>query len=359
MTFEQARAQFPVLERLAYLNAGTFGPLAQSTAEAVAARRDDDLELGRGGPRYFGWMRDARDRVRGMLAGVLGVEPANVALTRSTTDGCNIVLAGLELRDGDEVVTTDAEHFGLLGALGASRARVRVASVSGLPAADAHEAIRAEVKPRTRLIALSHVTWTTGQVLPVDALKTDLDVPILVDGAQSVGAIPVAAAAFDYYTVSCQKWLCAPDATGALYVSDPDSLHVTFPSYFSQDGYGRDGSFTPQPGARRFDNSWLAPGLLAGLEAALELAPDWRFERAAAMATRCRERLAEHFEVVTESGQATLVSFRVDGDPAALAAHAFDQGVVVRDLPGTSWLRASCGYWTSDDDIERLVAALA
>ena len=290
MTFEQARAEFPVLSRFAYLNAGTFGPLARSTAEAVAARRREDLEIGRGGPRYFGWMRDARDRVRGMLADVLGVDPANLALTRSTTDGCNIVLAGLELRDTDEVVTTDAEHFGLLGALAASRARVRVAAVSGLPAGDAYEAVRAEVTQRTRLIALSHVTWTTGHVLPVEALKADLDVPILVDGAQSVGAIPVAARPFDYYTVSCQKWLCGPDATGALYVSDPDSLHVAFPSYFSQDGYDRDGSFTPQPGARRFDNSWMAPGLLAGLEAALGLAPEWRFERAAAIATRCRER---------------------------------------------------------------------
>ena len=356
MTLDEVRAQFPVLERFAYLNAGTFGPLARATAEAVAARRREDVELGRGGPRYFGWMREARERVRARLGELLGVAPETVALTRSTTDGCNIVLAGLELGPDDEVVTTDVEHFGLLGALAGSRARVRVARVRDRPAAEAFDAVRAEVTHRTRLLALSHVSWTTGQVLPVAELKAELGLPMLVDGAQSVGAVPVDASPFDYYTVSCQKWLCAPDSTGALFVADPDSLRVVFPSYFSQDGYQPDGEFTPQPGAKRFDNSWLAPGLLAGLETALGLAPGWAFERAVEMAARCRERLAEHFEVVTEPGQATLVSFRVEGDPTALAAQAFEQGVVVRDLPGTPWLRASCGYWTSDEDIERLLA---
>ena len=61
---------------------------------------------------------------------------------------------------------------------------------------------------------------------------------------------------------------------------------------------------------------------------------------------------------MTEPGQATLVSWRVDGDASELAARAWERGVVIRDLPGLNWLRASCGYWTSTDDVERLVAAL-
>ena len=145
MTFEEARAQFPVLERIAYLNAGTFGPLARATAEAVAERRRDDLELGRGGPRYFGWMREARERVRARLGELIGVAPDNVALTRSTTDGCNIVLAGLDLAPRDEIVTTDGEHFGLLGPLHASGACVRVALVLYRPASAVFESILDEV----------------------------------------------------------------------------------------------------------------------------------------------------------------------------------------------------------------------
>ncbi len=62
--------------------------------------------------------------------------------------------------------------------------------------------------------------------------------------------------------------------------------------------------------------------------------------------------------MVTEPNQSTLVSFRPDGDAAELAARAYERGVVIRDLPGTGLLRASCGYWTSDGDLERLLEAL-
>jgi L-cysteine/cystine lyase len=359
MTFEDVRDAFPVLERFAYLNAGTFGPVPTPVAEAVAERRRLDLELGRSGPPYVDWVLAARKRVRARLAAEIGVDEAKVALTRATTDGCNVVLAGLGLGPEDEVVTTDAEHFGLVGALGASEARIRVAPVGGRAGEEALETILAEVGPRTRLIALSHVLWTTGNVMPVGELKERTGRPLLVDGAQSVGAIPVDAGPFDYYTVSGQKWLCGPDATGALYVADPESLKVAFPSFFSKQDFEPDGTYTPAPGAARFDNGWLASGLLAGLEAALAFHPEWRFERAAETARRCRERLAERVEVVTARAQANLVTWRADGIPEEIAARAYDRGVVIRDLPGTGLLRASCGYWTSDEDIERLIEALA
>jgi L-cysteine/cystine lyase len=358
MTFEEARAAFPVLERFAYLNAGTCGPLPTPVAEAVAERRRLDLELGRSGPPYFDWVLEARERVRGKLAEAIAVRPEYVALTRATTDGCNIVLAGLDLGPEDEVVTTDAEHFGLVGALGASRARIRVASVGARAGEEALEAILAEVGPRTRLIALSHVVWTTGNVIPVKELKERTGLPMLVDGAQSVGAIPVDATLFDFYTVSCQKWLCGPDATGALYVADPESLKVVFPSYFSQDGFEPDGTYTAKPGAARFDDGWLASGLLAGLEVALDFHPDWHFERSAAMAALCRERLAERGDVVTKPRQANLVTWRVDGDPEEIARRSYEHGVVIRALPRTDLLRASCGYWTSEEDLDRLVGVL-
>jgi L-cysteine/cystine lyase len=359
VTFDDMRAAFPVLERFAYLNAGTFGPMPTPVAAAVAERRRLDLELGRSGPQYFEWVLAARERVRARFAETLGVEPEKVALTRATTDGCNIVLAGLRLRPGDEVVTTDAEHFGLAGALGASEALVRVAPVGERAGEEALEAILREVGRRTRLIAVSHVLWTTGNVIPVADLKERTGLPVLVDGAQSVGAIPVDARPFDFYTVSGQKWLCGPDATGALYVADPESLAIAFPSYFSKEDFRPDGTFTPKPGAARFDDGWLASGLLAGLEAALDVHPPWRFERAAEMARRCREWLTERVEIVTAPEQANLVTWRAEGDAEETAARAYEQRVVIRDLPGTGYLRASCGYWTNDDDLDRLVGALA
>jgi L-cysteine/cystine lyase len=358
MTFEEARAQFPVLERFAYLNAGTMGPLARATAQAMIERTQLDLEQGRGGKPYFEAMFVLREGVRERLAALLAVPADRIALTSSTSEGCNIVLAGLDLGPDDEVVTTDAEHPGLLGPLHASGARVRVVEVSAHPVAEALDRLAGAVTPQTKLLALSHVLWTTGQVMPVQELREQTGLPILVDGAQSAGAIPVQAPGADFYTVSCQKWLCGPDPLGGLYVADPERLRVALPTYFSVQSIESDGSFVPKEGSARFNSGWLSVPSLAGLVAAFDSAPDWRFERAREAADRCRELLSQRFEVVTEPNQATLVSFRPDGDAAEVAAQAYERGVVIRDLPGTGLLRASCGYWTSDADLERLLEAL-
>jgi L-cysteine/cystine lyase len=349
---------FPVLERFAYLNAGTFGPLAQETVDAVAAHVARELASGRGGAPYFDALIALRGRVRTAIAEVLGVPASQLALTSSTSSGCQIVLAGLGLRPEDEIVTTDEEHFGLLGPIGASGACVRVAATCGCPPEEALDAILAEVGPRTRLVALSHVSWVTGHILPVDGVREATDAPLLVDGAQSVGAIPVGMGKVDFYTVSGQKWLCGPDATGALYVADPERLRVALPSYFSRTEHGLDGAFEPVEGTPRFDAGTIPMPSLAGLEVALGGAPATRYEDARAAARRCRELLAERTEVVTTPDQATIVSFRPRRDAAETTAAMYDAGVIVRDIPGTGWVRASCGWWTTDDHLDRLIAAL-
>jgi L-cysteine/cystine lyase len=281
-----------------------------------------------------------------------------VSLTASTTDGCNIVVAGLGLGPDDDIVTTDTEHFGLAGPVFTSGATVRVAQVQGLGADETLEAVLAQVTPRTRLLAVSHVIWTSGVVLDVYALRERAGVPVLVDGAQSVGAIDVDVGALDYYTVSGQKWLCGPDSTGALYVADVDTLRVARPSYFAQESFEPGGRYVVRAGAQRFDPGWISVASLKGLATALALVPEWRFERIAEAAAHCRDVLAERVRVVTPPGQAGLVTFEVEGDPEEVVAKLLAEDVLVRNIPGTSWLRASCGWWTSDEDVERLAKAL-
>jgi L-cysteine/cystine lyase len=299
-----------------------------------------------------------RERVRASLAATISVPPENVALTSSTTESCNIAIAGLRLTPNDEVVTTDTEHFGLLGPLHASGATVRVAGVRALPPEEAFDSIMAQITPKTRLVAISHVSWQTGNLLPIEEIQEASRVPILVDGAQSAGAIAVDASRFDFYTVSGQKWLCGPDSTGALYVRDPERLHVALPTYFSQDRYDLDGAYTPKQGAARFDGGWIPLASLAGLDAALATIPHWAAHHSAEISALCFTRLSEQFRVVTAPGQASLVSFESNGDAAEIAARVFEVGVVIRELPGTGWLRVSCGWWTSDGDLDRLLWSL-
>jgi L-cysteine/cystine lyase len=194
----------------------------------------------------------------------------------------------------------------------------------------------------------------------VHELKERTGIPMLVDGAQSVGAIPVSAAGLDFLTISGQKWLSGPESTGALVVADPEQLRVARPSYFSQRRYEPDGSFEPWDGARRFEPGWVPAASMAGLLAALELRPDWCFERAFETAERCRELLrVAGVEVIVPDERATLVSWRpAEEKPVDVVARLAAAGVLVRDIPNTGLVRASVGWWTSDDDLERLVAAL-
>ena len=352
MTFEEARAQFPVLERYAYLNAGTNGPLARATTEAFVAQAQQDLAEGRSGTAYIERVRELRDTARRGLAAVLDVDVSRIALVDSTMRGCAVVLLGLGLSAADEVITTDQEHFGLTGPLQATGARVVVVEAD-------EDAMLAAVTPRTRLFATSHVLWTTGKRLDLHRLRSETGLAVLVDGAQSAGAIEVDVGELDYYTVSAQKWLCAPDSSGALYVRDPDSLRVAAPSYFAQQSYEPSGAFVAHETAARFDSGWTGVPNLVGLIAALGTHPAWRYERAAETAARCRELLTPLVEVVTPPGQSTLVAFRPPSDPIELVAALQARGVIVRELPGRNLVRASCGWWTNEDDLQRLADGVA
>lgn len=319
-----------------------------------------ELEEGRSSRAYFERALADRDAVRARFAELIGAGEDGIALTSSTTEGCNIVLRGLGIGPDAEVVTTDSEHPGLFGGLVASGATLRIAAIRDLPAAEILEALRAEITPRTRLIAISHVSWLTGALVPVRELCGH-GVPVLIDGAQAAGTIPVDVEELgcDFYTVSAQKWLLGPAATGALYVRGDrvEECRVAFPSYFSW----RLPDYELVEGAGRFEGSWTPPASVAGLLAALAFAFDAgaeRFARARHATERCRELLAEKgADVVTEADQGTLVSWRAE-DPPELVARLAGEGVVVRDLPGTGLVRASCGFWTSDEDLERLVRGL-
>ena len=220
-------------------------------------------------------------------AGVLGCAPAEVALTGSTTDGVNTVIGGLDLRAGDEILTTDEEHPGLLAPLGRARRRHGV-SVRVVPFAE----IAGEVIRPTRLVACSHVSWVSGQVVECAALAAT-GVPVLLDAAQGIGAVPVDVHALgcDYYAGSGQKWLCGPEGSGCLFVrpSGSTSCSCPWPGYRLGGRRRSDAlEFEPAEGTARLDHGFpvgmRSAWALASLEVFAAAGWEWVHARAAALA---------------------------------------------------------------------------
>lgn len=344
-----ARALYPVLSRSAYLNAGAVGPLARPVHDAILAVQKQQLAMGRGAASDFARLRSAIASACALVAGVLRVSADRVILTTSTTSGCNTALHAMGIGPGDEVVTTDNEHPGLTAPLAASGAHLRVANAIGRTPGEVLESILGLITPRTCLIALSHVGWMNGQALPATEVKRRSRLPVLVDGAQSVGAISVDASPFDFYTVSGQKWLCGPEATGALYIAEPERWKPRIAGFLTEH----------EGGVLRYQFALPSAAALAGLEAAIRLHPEWGLDRAGEVTQRARRMLGARYEIVGGGDAGTMFSIVAPGDADACVARAQERGVIVRTIPGRGWIRVSCGYWTSEDDIERLSQALA
>jgi L-cysteine/cystine lyase len=351
---DDLRAQFPVFERIEYLNAGTTGPVPRRGYEAALASLRLQLEEGRSGKRYFEECVARIDRLRERVAAVIGADVGELALTGSTTDGVNAALGALELGPGDEVVTSDEEHPGVLAPLGRLRERAGV-SVRVAPFGELADA----VGPRTRAVACSHVSWMTGAVVDGPALAAS-PATVILDGAQGLGAVPVDVEALgcDFYAASGQKWLCGPNGLGYLYARAEivGDLPAPWPGYGSLADSTRGLEFDLHPDARRLSVGFPPPHQVDWGLAALDVLEDVGLaavlERAAELAAGFAERLGER---VLPRGRTTLVTWTVD-DAEAEVARLAGEGFAIRELPGTGTVRASVGAWSSEEALARLAA---
>ena len=368
---------FPALAKndYVYLNTGSSGPPPYAVIEAMRAA--DDLCSG---PAYLEgvglYSRQAAlaSRAREAAAHLIGSAPDDVALTQNTTHGMNLGVASIDWREGDEVVSPTTEHPGCLAPLHNLQRRfgVRVRLVSP-PVTVAK--IEATMSPRTRLVALSHVDWTSGEVFPLAEICTrasERGVLTLVDGAQSVGNIPVDAPATgaDMYAFTGHKWVLGPEGMGAFYVRpgcEIPSTNVGFISLSDPSAFDASGSYELRKDARRFEASTMSPALAGGFAAAAEAA----HQRGEAGFEGIRHRAELLMDLLSELPHATLrsprparsglVSFEVGGVAAKeVAERLLQKRFVLRYLPGPrSYVRASTHLFNTEEELGALANAVA
>lgn len=374
------RAALPAVHAGIYLNAGTSGPLSAEAAAAMAEQAEYELTVGRGHPAGFPEALLRMEEARAGFAAVLTCDVDDIALTHATTDGMNLGVSGIRWAPGDKAVTTRMEHPGGTGPLYVQRERVGIdLEFLDIGMGGDHEAVlRAfdqAIDERTRAVVISHVLWSSGAVMPVRAiadLAHERGATVIVDGAQSAGAIPVdlAATGADVYAVPGQKWLGGPEGMGAVAVTREARARL-LPSvggWFSFERIDSAGDAAFWRSARKFEGSSFHRPSVTGMARAIGwlsmfVGLDWVYERGTRLARATAERLTAipGVEVLTPlDNMATLVTFRIDGwTPdevvAELGARVF---AVTRTIPLIDAIRISVGYYNSEEELERFAEAV-
>jgi isopenicillin-N epimerase len=226
---ENLASQFLLEEGITFLNHGSFGACPKPVFETYQRWQ---LKLERQPVAFLdpnrglsGWMRDSRVA----LAGELGTAADNLVGVMNATYGLNIVAQSLDLKEGDEILTTDHEYAALekTWAYVARRTGAKIISVTIPLPLTLEESFTSTLKEgitnRTRVIFLSHITSATALVFPIENIVAEArmhGIITVIDGAHTPGHIPLNLDALgaDYYAGNCHKWMMAPKGSAFLYV---------------------------------------------------------------------------------------------------------------------------------------------
>lgn len=367
--WDLVRGQFLIPQGRIYLNNGTLGPSPSVVVDAVI---EHTRRVAQTFPPGVSW-----DDLKEALADFLGGDAEGFVFPRNTTEAMNFVANGIDLEEGDEVVSTDHEHIGGLEPwrLVTRRRRASLTIVSlPVPARSEDELLEAvwsAVTPRTRVVCVSHVTFTTGTILPIPALALrcrDAGVILAVDGAHPPGMmeLDLADVAGDFYASSPHKWLLAPQGTGLLYITEAWRERI-WPTLAS--GGWDDLSL----GAHRLNHmGTMDESRLAGLLASVEFLRAVGMERVEARVRYLRRTLEDGLRSIpgvfvatpeAEHLKAGMVSFRLNGvESASLQGHLSRTANVRTRVIGEydyGWMRLSTHVYNSPAQLERVLEILS
>ena len=375
------RQEFPGLANKVYFNFGGQGPLPKAALEAIIDCHNYIQHHGPFSIKINSWLTRRNQITREAIANILGTTSKNITLTENVTTGCNIALWGIDWKPNDQILITDCEHDGIIAIVNEISRRFQVEVVTlpilaTLNEGNALKVIEENITPKTRLLVLSHVLWNTGEVLPLeDIIKLchNFDshyIPVLVDGAQSVGSLPLNFDELeaDFYAFTGHKWLCGPVGVGGLYVH-PKMFDKINPTFIGWRGVITDEKNYPigwTNTGERFEIATSSYPQYEGLKGAITILEEWgdaqkRYERICYLSAYLWEKLTQidHINCLKNSPpKSGLVSFQIKNKHDShlqLVKSLEDKGFLVRKIADPNCIRACVHYFTLETEIDNLI----
>jgi selenocysteine lyase/cysteine desulfurase len=367
------RQQFLVPADLAIINAANLCPSSIPAIDAATRVTEDiDRDPSIENRRKAGAGREAARRT---IAEVLRVSPEEILITRNTSEGNNFVSSGLELKAGDEVVILSDNHPSAHAAFREKARRsgftVKVVDVvSPHPGAEYYvEAFSRAITPRTKLVAITHVTASAGDLIPareICRVARERGALTLVDAAQSFGVIDIDLSDMqpDFFTGSAHKWPCGPREVGVLYVNRRAQAPL-WPSVISL-YTGAVGISKTHGGLGQRDEAAMA-GFAEALQLQARIGRGVIEARSRSLAQRLMAQLADVRGVTLWTSRdparsAAIVTFRPGTlDPARLASTLYEKERIActgrggADRPG---IRFSPHFFNLEEEVDRAAAAV-
>jgi cysteine desulfurase/selenocysteine lyase len=366
------RAEFPALAKWTYLNTATYGQLPRRASEANTRHFAGRDELAC--TDFLAWYDEA-DCFRESVARLINAAPGDIAFIPNAATALSLIAGGIDWKPGDNLVTL-ADEFPSQLYLPALVERYGV-EFREVPWGSDGSKFRASIDSLTRLIAISHVNYSTGFRAPIEEISKaarSFGARVFVDGTQSAGVLHIDVRRLqpDMFAVHGYKWMCSPTGAGFMYVS-PDLRAILPPSTVGWRSHHdwrnvddlHHGSPVLGDSAQRYEGGGLPFGLLhamaASVEWMLEIGPEAIEQRVLALAASARDRLRGLGAEVLDHGSSQIVAAKFPDnsphrDPSRLARELKARRVVVAARHG--FLRVSPHFYNNESDLDRLETEL-
>ena len=371
---DQIRALFPATQKYTYLNSAAVSPMPTTAVEAVRSQLED-VSLN-GSTNYVDWIA-TKNRTRALIAGMLNVEPEQVAFMRNTSDGFAAVAAGMNWKAADNIVSFANEFPANFYAWRHVRDRFGV-ELRLAPEVDGRidlDEFVSLIDSNTKLVAISSVQYASGfsaDLGRIGEAARAVDALFAVDIIQGLGArgYDLPALGVDIASGASHKWLCAPEGCGILYVSRRarDRVDPTFIGWISVetpwDFEDREQPF--KPNALAWESGTGCSSLFYGLEQSAKLLTDTGLDRIQTYLNELTDYLCEllagkNYEIISSRDpgeKSAIVCIRhLNGLTSnEIASHLEKEKIVVS--PRGNRVRIAPHFYNNREEIERLVATL-